>query len=52
MRDEVWMLTIVEPLENSDPKRAKLMHCKLEHVKLDDFTPEFEQFLEDGNHLN
>lgn len=52
MRDEVRMLNIVEPPENSDSKRAKLVHCKLEHVKLDDFTPEFQQFLKDGNHLN
>ncbi|PVH69951.1 hypothetical protein DL98DRAFT_621347, partial [Cadophora sp. DSE1049] len=49
VRNEVRMLTIVEPPEGSDHDKARLVHCRLEHVSLDDLTPEFARFLKDDN---
>jgi hypothetical protein len=40
--NEVRMLTIVDAPKNSNPD---LVHCKLEHVSLDDITPEWKKFL-------
>jgi hypothetical protein len=40
------MLKFVDPPDDSRPD---LVHCTLEYVSLDDFTPEFTQFLSQDN---
>lgn len=40
--DQVRMLKIIDP---PDSAKSHLVHCVLEHVSLDDFTPDFERFL-------
>jgi hypothetical protein len=46
--NEVRVLTIIEPPEGDT---SGLVHCKLEHVPLDEvhFTPEYAQFLSETN---
>jgi hypothetical protein len=51
-KEEVRMLVIVDPPEGSSPDQARLVHCKLEHVDLDDYTPGFANFLKEMNYSN
>ena len=47
-KNEVRMLTIVD---SPDGDTTGLVHCTLEHVSLDDLTPEFANFLSETNQI-